>query len=73
LVLVSQIGLLIKFTYIYDTIAIQQALSLLLNLIRVKNINSQNNLYNSNSTLESLNNSVSSEDDNLKISYMLVE
>lgn len=73
MVLVSQIGLLIKFTYIYDTIAIQQALSLLLNLIRVKNINSQNNLYNSNSTLESLNNSVSSEDDNLKISYMLVE
>jgi hypothetical protein len=62
-----------KFPYLYDTIAIQQALTLLLNLIRVKNINSQNSLYNSNSTLESLNNNVSSEDDNLKISYMLVE
>lgn len=73
MVLVSQIGLLVKFTYLYDTIAIQQALSFLLNLIRVKNINSQNSLYNSNSTLESLNNNVSNEDDNLKISYMPVK
>lgn len=73
MVLVSQIGLMITFTYLYDTIAIQQARSLLVNLIRVKNVNLQNSLYNSNSTLESLNNNVSSEDDNLKISYMLVE
>lgn len=73
MVLVSQIGLYIEFTYLYDTIAIQQALTLLLNLIRVKSINSQNSLYNSNSTLESLNSNLSSVDDNLKISYMLVE